>query len=101
MPIPLYDAHIHLADPVLASDWNQIEADYETIGLKRAVVNGTAPSNWPQVLELCKHDSRLIPAIGLHPWKVNDAPPNWQAQFLDALDNGAQGIGEIVLDQWI
>lgn len=52
-------------------------------------------------MERCKDDSRLIPAIGLHPWKVNDAPANWQQQFLHALDHGTQAIGEIGLDKWI
>lgn len=101
MPAPLYDAHIHLADPSLTRHGDQILVDYERINFKQAVVVSTCPKDWPQILQFCKHDARLIPAIGLHPWKVNNVPLNWQAQFLDALDNGAQAIGEIGLDKWI
>lgn len=101
MPHPLYDAHVHLADPVLDRDRDQIEADYETIGFKQAVVAGTCPDDWPRVFSLCNNDSRLIAAIGLHPWQVNQAPSNWQQQFLQALDQGAQAISEIGLDKWI
>ena len=101
MSAPLYDAHIHLADPILASYRDQIEANYDSIGFKQAVVVGTGPDDWSHVLDLCKDTARLIPAIGLHPWKVNDALADWQQQFVQALDNGAQVIGEIGLDKWI
>jgi TatD DNase family protein len=101
MPAALYDAHIHLADPALVRCRNQIGTDYETIGLKQAVVVGTCPEDWPQVLALCTGEPRLIPAIGLHPWKVNGAPADWQEQLLKALDHGAQAIGEIGLDKWV
>ncbi len=101
MPPPLYDAHVHYADPDLRLHWQQICTDLGQINLKRAVVNGTAPSDWPHVLQLAHSDSRILPAIGLHPWHANQAPADWQAQFLHALDSGAQAIGEIGLDKWI
>ena len=97
----LYDAHIHLADAALLSHWEDIQACYQTIGLANAVVVGTCPRDWPAVLKLAKQDHRIIPAVGLHPWKVNHAPTDWQSQFLDALDSGTPAIGEIGLDKWI
>ncbi len=101
MPPDLYDAHLHLADPALNPYRDQIEAGYQSIGLKQAVVVGTSPEDWPRVLEFCNNDPRLIPAVGLHPWRVNATPENWQQPFLQALDSGAQAIGEIGLDKWI
>ena len=101
MPVHLYDAHIHLADPALASHWPEIEARYQQIGLQQAVVAGTSPADWPVVLQLAQDHRQLIPAVGLHPWQVNTAPTDWQSQFLQALKHGAQAIGEIGLDQWI
>ena len=65
-----------------------------------SVVNGTSPSDWTTVVELAKNSSKVIPAIGLHPWRVNEVADNWQALFLDALPH-ARVIGEIGLDQWI
>lgn len=101
MAAPLYDAHNHMADPALSAHWPEIEPRLSQIELKYAVVNGTSPADWPAVLKLAKSDSRIIPAIGLHPWQVNGAPTDWQAHFLNALDSGARGIGEVGLDKWI
>jgi len=101
MPARLYDAHAHYAALELQQHWQQISENLESIGLRGAVVNGTCPQDWPQVLELARSDSRLIPAIGLHPWKINDARSDWQAQLLEALESGAQAIGEIGLDKWV
>lgn len=101
MSAPLYDAHNHMAEPALWAHWSAVETDLDQINLEYAVVNGTSPTDWPEVLKLARSQPRLIPAIGLHPWQVNAAPANWQAQFLDALDRGAQAIGEVGLDKWI
>ncbi len=97
----LYDAHNHLADPALVSHQAEIATTLSEINLKYAVVNGTSPADWPAVLKLAQSEPRIIPIIGLHPWEVNKALADWQAQFIDALDHGARGIGEIGLDQWI
>lgn len=80
----LYDAHRHAGE---MSDF-------------ACAVNGTQPSDWPAVINASKQDAQILPAIGLHPWRVNDAPKDWQAQFLQALPH-AGAIGEIGLDQWI
>ncbi len=97
----LHDAHVHLADASLLPYQDEIWAHYADIGLGKAVVVGTSPEDWPPVLELARTRPSVIPAIGLHPWKVNTAPNNWQEQFLSALNQGAQAIGEIGLDKWI
>ena len=80
----LYDAHCHLhrALPHMA------------------VVNGTQPSDWLKVIKLAEKNAHIIPAIGLHPWRVKDAPSDWQARFLQCITT-AQAVGEIGLDQWI
>ncbi len=101
MPTPLYDAHAHFSDPELLKSWDQVSVDLEQIGLRRAVVNSTGPDDWPAVLKLAQQDARVLPAIGLHPWRVNDAPSNWRDTFLAALNKGARAIGEIGLDKWI
>lgn len=56
-----------------------------------SVVNGTLPENWEAVCQTS------YPMIGLHPWKVQDAPQNWQDLFLKRLAS-AKGVGEIGLD---
>jgi TatD DNase family protein len=64
-----------------------------------AVLNGTSPEDWQEVLRLAEKSPRTIPAIGLHPWNVRDASKNWQEAFLQALDQDARAVGEIGLDR--
>jgi TatD DNase family protein len=99
MPIPLFDAHNHLADPALLTEREALLASLQAIGLEATVVNGTQPSDWEQVLQLAAHSKRIIPAIGLHPCYLETAPADWQKQLLDALHSGARAIGEVGLDR--
>lgn len=101
MPPPLYDAHNHLAHPDLAAHRDAIRQAVTEIGVRKSVVNGTAPADWPDIIESAATDPSVVPAIGLHPWNVNDAPDNWRASFKNALEEGVRVIGEIGLDQWI
>ena len=80
----LFDSHCHPCDRLSKANLS--------------VVNGTSPKDWTAVVELAKNSHRVIPAIGLHPWRVNKVADNWQSQFLDALPH-AQVIGEIGLDR--
>lgn len=79
----------------------KILSAYDQVGLGNAVVVGTSPEDWADVVALAEKDQRLIPAIGLHPWRVNNAPKGWRDQMLSYLDQGVSVIGEIGLDQWI
>lgn len=97
----LYDAHIHLADPRLSQEIDTILSTYQVIGLNKAIVVATSPEDWDAVLTICQMSHCLIPALGLHPWKVNHAPRDWAEQLDQHLDNGLGLIGEIGLDQWI
>ena len=101
MPPPLYDAHNHLANCDLTAHRSAIRQTLTDIGVRKCVVNGTAPEDWQDVIELAGDDPTVIPAIGLHPWNVNHAPDDWQASFRKALERGVGVIGEIGLDLWI
>ncbi len=98
---PLYDAHCHLADSRLEPEQQEIIAQLKRIHCACSVVNGTSPADWDAVLAYAQKHSFVRPAIGLHPWKVNNAPANWQTCFLQAIERGAKVVGEIGLDQWI
>ncbi|MDP4644358.1 MAG: TatD family hydrolase [Opitutales bacterium] len=102
MTAPLYDAHAHLADPRLEPYRGAIEQSLKEINCQQTVVNGTSPADWHAVVEYTKSSGKSLPAIGLHPWQVKDAPADWKAQFSQLLNTGAVTvIGEIGLDQWI
>ncbi len=98
---PLYDAHCHLADKRLSAFNDGIEASLEAIQCRYSVVNGTSPADWAAVLHYSRVHPRALPAIGLHPWQVNEVADGWQSAFQQALDCGVAIIGEIGLDQWI
>jgi TatD DNase family protein len=97
----LYDAHVHLAAPALHAEFEDILEAYSKIDLRRAVVVGTSPGDWPGVIELAASDERFIPAIGLHPWQVNHASGDWRKDFDSCLNRDVAVVGEIGLDQWI
>jgi TatD DNase family protein len=84
-----YDAHRHLS-----------QQNFTLSGCKRCVINGTEPADWEGILTAAGQHRQIIPAIGLHPWRVNNAPSNWQSSFLKQLPSAA-AVGEIGLDQWI
>lgn len=97
----MYDAHNHLQDSRFNGMREQVIAEMRAAGVRRCVVNGTCPDDWPQVAELAnKHPDLIIPSFGLHPWK--DATGNWFEQLLNQLDTVPNAcIGECGLDRWI
>ena len=103
MPLPLYDAHNHLHDAWLAPFGQKISAQLPALGVRRAIVNGTAETDWPQVLALAHaHPDWITPSLGLHPWHAGNRTPTWLAtltSFLDATPVAV--IGEIGLDRWM
>jgi len=103
MSVPLYDAHNHLHDEWLAPHWGKISSQLPALNLRRAIVNGTAESDWPAVLTLARtHPSWITPSLGLHPWHIGNRSPNWLATLTAHLDATPHAvIGEIGLDRWM
>jgi TatD DNase family protein len=103
MPLPLYDAHNHYHDEWLAPHWEKIAAQLPSIGLRRAIVNGTSEADWPQVITLARaHPAWITPSLGLHPWHVGNRSPDWLATLTTALDaHPLAAVGEIGLDRWM
>ncbi|GHB98420.1 TatD family hydrolase [Cerasicoccus arenae] len=99
---PLYDAHCHWHDQRLNPGQELMVAGLAQIPLAKAVVNGTHPGDWEAVAELAEQDSRVLPAFGLHPWHVNEAPKDWLDQLQDYLHRFPYAaVGEAGLDRWI
>ncbi|NBX01832.1 TatD family deoxyribonuclease [bacterium] len=71
-------------------------------GVTWAMVNGSAPADWPDVLALFQRDPRNLPAFGLHPWDVPSAPPDWLESLHRFLVSTPEAtLGEVGLDQWV
>ncbi|MCH1503762.1 TatD family hydrolase [bacterium] len=97
----MIDAHLHLQDPRLLSEADTIVETCREVGISRLIVNGTRPDDWSIVTELAERFPEVHASFGLHPWYVNEAPTGWEALLEDCLHQGAVGVGEIGLDQWI
>ncbi|MSU22509.1 MAG: TatD family deoxyribonuclease [Opitutus sp.] len=97
-----YDAHNHLHDASLAPHRGKIFADLVSASVKRAVVNGSCETDWPEVAALAKQHPIVTPSFGLHPWDAGNRTPDWQKNLLAHLDSDPRAtVGEIGLDRWI
>lgn len=99
----MIDAHCHLADPALYPQAEEHIADARRVGVTSAVVNGTCPDDWPRVLDLAtRFPDFVISSLGLHPWRVNDAPSGWLETLTElVIANPNTHIGECGVDRWI
>jgi TatD DNase family protein len=97
-----FDAHNHLQDARLGPEperWVSIAA---TTGIAGMVVNGTSEADWPEVRRLAARCPSVIPAFGLHPWRVSARSPGWRVKLVEFLDSTPQAVlGEVGLDRWI
>lgn len=101
-PGPLYDAHNHLQDAWLAPHRDQMWRDLAAIPLRRAVVNGTAETDWAAVAGIARAHDCVLPSFGLHPWNVGNASAQWRDALAAQLEaHPSAGVGEIGLDRWI
>ena len=84
--LPLFDAHSHLPNP-----------DAPSPG-QGQVICGTCEADWAAVLSHAAADPRIIPMLGLHPWFVAEASPNWAPHLEAQLRSHRAGVGECGLD---
>ena len=94
------DAHNHLQDERLSSSLDEIIAECERIGVRRAVVNGTHPRDWPRVAALAERCQWVLPSFGVHPWYVDDLPNEYLSTLVSYLDRFPSCVGEIGIDHW-
>lgn len=98
----LFDAHNHLHDSRLLRWRTEIIAELPTLGIRRAVVNGTREDDWEQVASLAAAQNWVLPSFGLHPWHVNSRTSAWRERLTGMLDaHPGAAVGEIGLDRWI
>jgi TatD DNase family protein len=96
------DAHNHLHDERLDPFRQELLSALPRAGILSAIVNGTQPSDWPAVADLCSQQPWLVPAFGLHPWRVPARPASWLALLDSFLSRyPLASVGEIGLDAWI
>lgn len=96
-----FDAHNHLHDNRLLPYQTQILSLCKTSQIAFLAVNGTSPSDWSAVQQLCQAHPECLPSYGVHPWFVDSLPLDWQDRLLQLLATSPHAaIGEIGLDRW-
>lgn len=89
------DAHVHIQDSADRPGFLRTSSQQ---GVGRLFCNASGPDDWQSVLDLAAEDERIIPFIGVHPWKSACLPEGW-AERLESLSGTRMcGIGEIGLD---
>lgn len=69
------DSHCHLDFSELSSTISQLIDLCKARDIHRLIVPSVGPNNWEHVLNICELSTdrlRLLPAIGIHPWYLND-----------------------------
>jgi TatD DNase family protein len=62
------------------------------------VVCGTCEADWEAVLAHAATHGQVIPMLGLHPWFVAEAFPEWASRLEALLRSHRAGVGECGLD---
>lgn len=92
------DTHCHLCDERLADQLSDVLTRAREAGVHRFVVNGTGVHDWEDVACLAKQAGDVLPAFGVHPWRLADQPDDWREQLRRRLDESGGIIGETGLD---
>jgi len=95
----LIDTHCHLDVSEFDADRPQILQQCHASGIRRIVVPAIAAAGWDNLLELCRAEAGLYPALGLHPVFL-DAHTGADLASLagKVADTRPVAVGEIGLD---
>lgn len=97
--VKFFDAHLHRQDPALASALGATPV-FDHVAAQ--VSNGTHPDDWDAVGAVPSTGAtRVLKAYGVHPWRVDNLPDDWERRLRACLKSGAVSVGEIGLDHWI
>jgi TatD DNase family protein len=98
-PLPLCDAHCHLADARFAADWPEVVARARAAGVERIHAVAAEESDWETLLSLGQRFPDFLDiSIGLHPWFAGKAAAGWERRLRQLLASGPYGVGETGLD---
>ena len=99
-PVPLVDAHAHLADAAFDGDRGEVLARARAAGVARVVTVGETPADARRILELARRHPEIAPAIGLYPTILDrEALAEIVALARERRDE-LVAIGEVGLDRW-
>lgn len=95
----MIDAHNHLHEAALDHVRANVLARED---IRKHVVNGTSEADWIAVAKLAAASDKVLPAFGLHPWKIAEASGGWLSDLeLLLTQHPDAAVGEIGLDRWV
>lgn len=93
------DTHIHLQD-YSPADVKNVVTNANKNNVCEFVNASSHPTDWQKVLDIVAEFKNIIPAIGVHPWYVSEAPADWAEQLEDLLhQNSKLWLGECGIDR--
>ena len=94
------DTHIHLQD-YKSNNAPQFLSEINRQGVEEVVCAATKEGDWQAVCELAEEfPGRVVPALGLHPWYLQDCSKDWHKNLQELLEQNPQAlVGECGLDR--
>jgi len=100
--LDLIDTHCHLDVAEFDADREQVLARSRACGVRRLVIPAVDAAHWPSLLELCRRELGLYPALGLHPvYLEQHRPADIQALETALAQHRPVAVGEIGLDYFV
>ena len=98
----IIDTHCHLDVADFDSDRNKVLDSCRAMGISKIIVPAIQSRTWPNLLELCRNETELYPALGLHPIFINQHQGD-DIYKLDQLleTSNPIAVGEIGLDFYL
>jgi TatD DNase family protein len=93
------DVHAHLQAEEFNENRNEIVKNASNKGVVSIFCASSEESHWQSVLCSSKHEHKVIPFIGIHPWFAHKVQNGWQERLFNAASENYCGIGEIGLDR--
>jgi TatD DNase family protein len=100
--LDLVDTHCHLDVEAFDADRSDVLMRSRAHGVRRLVIPAVDAGHWQPLLELCRNEAGLYPALGLHPVYLNQHRPDDIAALESAVERRRPvAIGEIGLDYFV
>jgi TatD DNase family protein len=98
----IIDSHCHLDMPAFDKDRQQVVENARQNGVKGFIIPGTTARRWPRVLDIAYRAADIWPALGLHPYYIDEHSESDLEQLGKQIQaNRPVAIGEIGLDLFL
>ena len=98
----LIDTHSHIDVPHFDADRSEVLKRSRQAGVVLQILPGVCEAWWTSLLQLCRAERDLLPAIGLHPMYLKEHHPKHLERLQQEINSGKLvAIGEIGLDYYI